>query len=91
MNNFPIISHERKTYPLRHRIAMDLDAMENNESGRYHVVTNLVIFIYKMLRRSQLTYSKSPTDEHLEARMVECLERNLNNTLAAYVHVLLLQ
>ena len=59
--------------------------------GMFHIVTNFVPFNSKTLRKNLRVDGKPPTDQQLEARMVEileCLQRNLNNSKIANVHVL---
>ena len=100
INNTPSITRLYKTDLFRHPIAIDVtrkEAIQKDNTGLFHVVTNFVPFSNKELRKNLLigNYPKTgkpPTDDELEARMAEifeCLERNLNNALVAYVHVLL--
>ena len=94
INNTPSIKCRYKTHPFRQRMVIDLvrnEAVQNNDSGMFHVVTNFVPFNNKELRKNLLANGKPPTDKELQARMAEifeCLERNLNNTMIVYVHVL---
>ena len=94
INNTPSIKCRYKTHPFRHRMVIDLarnEAVQNNDSGMFHVVTNFVPFNKKEVRKNLLANGKPPTDKELQARMAEifeCLERNLNNTMIVYVHVL---
>jgi len=60
-------------------------------SELFHIVTNFVPFHLKELRKNLRIDGKPPTDQQLEARMAEifeCLQRNLNNSKIAKVHVL---
>ena len=62
-----------------------------DDSGKFHVVTNFVPFTSKELRKKLLIDGKPPTDQQLEERMsevLECLQKNLNNNKIANVHVL---
>ena len=67
------------------------DALRRNDTGLFHVVTNFVPFNSEDLRKNLRINDKLPTDQQVEARMaevLECLQRNLNNSLIAFVHVL---
>ena len=67
------------------------NALQEDDSGKFHIVTNFVPFNSKELRKKLLLDGKPPTDQQLGARMVEileCLQRNLNNSKIANVHVL---
>ena len=68
------------------------DGLTQGESSRlFHIVTNFVPFNLKELRENLRIDGKPPTDQQLEARMaeiVECLQRNLNHSKIARVHVL---
>ena len=67
------------------------DALRKNDIGKFHIVTNFVPFNSEGLRKNLRIKGKPPTDQQLEARMaevLECLQRNLNNSLVAFVHVL---
>jgi len=67
------------------------DALQINDTGLFHVVTNFVPFNSEDLRKNLRINDKPPTDQQLEARMaevLECLQRNLNHSLIAFVHVL---
>ena len=62
-----------------------------DDSEKFHVVTNFVPFTSKELRKKLLIDGKPPTDQQLEERMseiLECLQKNLNNNKIANVHVL---
>ena len=62
-----------------------------DDSGKFHVLTNFVPFNSKELRKKLLIDGKPPTDQQLEERMseiLECLQKNLNNNNIANVHVL---
>jgi len=65
--------------------------LPQDDSGKFHVLTNFVPFNSKELRKKLLIDGKPPTDQQLEERMseiLECLQKNLNNNNIANVHVL---
>ena len=67
------------------------DALRENDTGQFHIVTNFVPFNSEDLRKNLRINDKAPTDQQLEARMAEVLEslqRNLKNSLIEFVHVL---
>ena len=67
------------------------EALESEDFGLFHIVTNFVPFTSQDLRKGLQLDGKPPTDQQLEARMAEireCLQRNLNNSMIANVHVL---
>jgi len=91
ISNTFVISRRYKTHLVRHRMRMYHDAVKTQDSGMFHIVTNIVRYDNKELRKNLLSNGKPPTDQQLEARMAEifeCLERNLNNTMVANVHAL---
>jgi len=64
---------------------------QHNDSRLFHIVTNFVQLNSKELRKNLYLGGGSPTDQQIEARMaeiIECLQRNLNNSMIANVHVL---
>ena len=66
-------------------------APRQDDSEQFHIVTNFVPFTNKDLRKGLQIDGKPPTDQQLEDRMAEilgCLQRNLNNSMIAYVHIL---
>ena len=66
------------------------EASKQDNFGVFHIVTNFVPFTNKDLRKGLQLDGKPPTDQQLEARMaeiLECLQRNLNHSMIAYVHV----
>ena len=65
--------------------------LPQDDSKLFHIVTNFVPFNFKDLRKNLRIDGKPPTDQQLKARMaeiVECLQRNLNHSKIARVHVL---
>ena len=67
------------------------ETLKSEDFGLFHIVTNFVPFTSQDLREGLLLDGKPPTDLQLEARMAEireCLQRNLNNSMIANVHVL---
>ena len=71
--------------------ALREDTLTSDEFGLFHIVTNFVPFTSQDLRKGLQLDGKPPTNLQLEARMAEireCLQRNLNNSMIANVHVL---
>ena len=67
------------------------DVMKKDDCGLFHIVTTFVPFDNKDIRNNLFIKGKPPTDQQIEARMAEitnCLQRNLNNGMIAFVHVL---
>ena len=67
------------------------DGLTLDDSKLLHIVTNFIQFSSKELRKNLRIDRMPPTDQQLEARMAEifeCLQRNLNNSKIAKVHVL---
>ena len=67
------------------------DMLKNEDNGLFHIVTTFVPFDNKDIRSNLVVNGKPPTDGQIAARMAEitdCLQRNLNHTKIAFVHVL---
>ena len=67
------------------------DVARKDDCGLFHIVTTFVPFDNKDIRSNLVVNGKPPTDGQIAARMAEitgCLQKNLKNTMIAFVHVL---
>ena len=68
------------------------DLMRKDHDGLFHLVTTFIPFDHEDIKSNLLINDdEQPTDAELEARMAEvteCLQKNLNHKLIAFVHVL---
>ena len=71
------------------------DLLQKDDDRLFHLVTTFVPFDHPDVRKGLLINDDlPPTDQEVEARMAEvtnCLQRNLDHSLIAYVHVLVLR